>query len=256
MTIYREALSMNAKFHDAIKRNDLDKVKDMVEANPDININSEIGLATPILYAAQNEYWDMVLYFFQIEANLDVKMEPHNWYLVHECIVNAPLKVTKSVLNYCNINVQTLDGETPLMIAIKNNKEDIANFIIDTDRANLLLGDKDKNNALHYAAKYNKQDLFVKIVNKSRGNILSETNKQGLFPEELLEDELFKNNLSNLLDNNKMSNLHTQIRINHIENAIEEVPEVDINMDFLIEENIEEVKPKKVTGLSTIKKKK
>lgn len=254
MTTYREALTLNAQFLDAVKHGNLEKLKEIVDNNPDVNLNAELASSRPILYAAQSEYWDMVIFLFEQEANLDVKVEPFKWYLAHECVVNAPTRITKSVLTYCNINAQTADGETPLMIAIKNGKEEIANFIIDTDRVNLSLSDSNKNNALHYAAKYNKPELFLKIVNKSRSNILSEPNKEGLFPEELLEDELFRENLAKLLDNTSTIRTKNEAIIDKINENIVDIPEVDIDMDFSIE--VIEEKPKKISGLSSIKKKK
>lgn len=256
MTIYRETLSLNAQFLDAIKHGNLEKLKKIVEAHPDVNLDSELAASRPILYAAQSEYWDMVIFLFEQEANLDVKVEPFKWYLAHECVVNAPLRIAKSILTYCNINSQTADGETPLMIAIKNDKSELANFMLDTDRVNLVLVDHEKNNALHYAAKYNKPELFLKIVNKSRSNILSETNKQGLFPEELLEDELFKENLAKLLeDSNLKIRTKNEAIVDKINNTVEDLPEVNMDMDFSIE-TVEEEKPKKISGLSSIKKKK
>lgn len=239
MLTRNEEISLAHTFHDAVQNRDLELVKKLIADNPDISIDTDMVTVPPILYAAQKEDWPMVLYLYEIGANLEVKSHPYDWFLAHECILNSPTNVWKSVLTYCNINAQTADGETPLMIAIKNDKDDIVNFMLDTDRCSLSLSDINKENALHYAAKYNKQDIFLKILNKSKLNILNQQNKKGLFPEELLTDEIFKSELpKRIIENDKNIQLEEKVLMPSVKK----------------EEKNKEVS--KVTGLSSIKKKK
>lgn len=234
----KEEIKLVHSFHDAIQSKDLELVKKIMAEHPDLSIDTDMLTVPPILYAAQKEDWPMVIYFYELGANLDVKTVPYNWFLAHECILTAPLNIAKSILTYSNINAQTADGETPLMIAIKKNKDELANFILDSERCSLSLIDVNKDNALHYAAKYNKHDIFLKIVKLSKLNILNQQNNKGLFPEELLTDEIFKSELpKRLVDNNKSI-------------ALEE----KVLMPSVKKETIKEVS--KVTGLSSITKKK
>jgi ankyrin repeat protein len=234
---YTKTLEDLDKFHKAVKLGDVKKVTEMIEANPNLDINSEMVTVVPIMYVAQREDWAMFTVLFEKEANLDIKNEPSNWYLVHECVLNAPLNIAKSVVTYCNINSQTALGETPLMIAIKNDKNEMANHMIDTERLEINLTDKEKNTALHYAAKYNNQELFLKLIKS--GASLTIKNKKQLTPVDLIEDEIFKRNFYQQLNNVEV-------------NASIEVVKV---LEAKLEEKTIPAMQNKISGLSSIKKK-
>lgn len=240
-------LELTSKFHKFIESGDSAKVEEMIKEYPELDINGEMTTIPPILFAAFAEDWKMFSVLFEQEADLDVKNMPLKWYLIHECIANAPTNIAKSVINYANVNAQTADGETPLMIAIKKEKTVLAHYLIDSDRLNLTMLDKNHDTALHYAAKHNNQDLFLKLLDKSQG--ILRKNKQGKNPLDLLEDEIFKNNLPAY-----MEKLQKELKEVNKPTAINSQPSTVSSVVELPKEEQAPVVPK-VTGLSSIKKK-
>ncbi len=235
-------VNINNKFIEAVMKPDLEKVKEMFEAEHQPYINSEINGVPVILYAAQKGDWAMVEELYCLEADLDANVPHLKWYLLHECIKNAPDRVTKSVLQYCNINAQTKSGKTALMVASDENKLPMAEYLVDSGRMDLSITDIEHNNAAHYAAKNSQYDLFIKIA--QAGAPLNKENKKGETPMDLLADPTFKENLPKVLGE--------LAKIEKSKNNTEEVSETE---EAKVEDKpAEPVKPK-VSGLSSIKKK-
>lgn len=191
-------------YHKAVSENDIVKVEECLDREdaPDSLIDEEYYNVAPILYAAQEGFWDMTLKLFERQAELDVKTDPFKWYLLHECIVNAPDKVFTNVVKYADFTVKTIDGKNPLMIAIEKEKFDRAMYLLENKKA--VIYDKDNYNrtALHYAALKNNKEIFLELV--KRGANVFEEDKQKKNAMDLLTDELFRNSLPTLLENMKI----------------------------------------------------
>lgn len=234
-------------FHTAIKDNDIQKVEECldIENSPAGLIDVEYINVPPIMYAAQEGFWDLTLKLFEREANLDVKTDPFNWYLIHECIVNAPDKVFRNVVKYADFSVKTKDGKNPLMVAIEKGKFDRASYLLDNKKAVIYDKDSKKRTALHYAALQNNQELFISLVQKG-ANIFDE-DKDKKNPMDLLTDEIFRASLPNLLEKMK------------IELVVKKEEKIELKVAEEIK-TIEEIKEKedkpKISSLSKLVKKK
>ena len=108
---YNKQLHVTADFNKAVQGNDLSKLKEICEGDVLPNINLEIITVAPILLAAQNGYWDIVEYLFELGVDLDVMTIPHKWHLIHECVSTAPLYLLKNIANFANVNTQTSTGQ-------------------------------------------------------------------------------------------------------------------------------------------------
>lgn len=234
------------KFHELVLNNECEQVRELLDANPEIDIDAEVDGCSPILVSAQNANWEMLTILFEREAALDVKKSPHNWYLIHACVLDAPMNIAKSVIKYSNINSPTRNGQTPLMVAIKAGNTEIANHIIDTGRAELFLQDSNKDNALHYAGKYANEEIFVKLMNQMKKGLLIK-NKEGKCAHELIEDNIFRESLMNNFT--EPSKIEIPIQYNEVNNKNELIVE-----ELKIETKID-VPVKKIGGLSSISKK-
>jgi hypothetical protein len=233
---------INNEFIDAIMKSDLEKVKELFAAENQPYINIEINGVPVIVYAAQKQDWAIVEELYNMEADLDAKIPYLQWHLVHECVKNAPDRVTKAVLEYCNINAQTKSGKTPLMVAITENKIAMAEYLIDVGRMDLSIVDVDHNNAAHYAAKSGLYDLFIKLC--QAGTPINKTNKNDETPIDLITDVTFKENLPKVLG--ELARIEKQKQ--NVEN---EAPTTEAKVEDVKEEP---AKPK-VSGLSSIKRK-
>lgn len=235
------------QYHLAVKNNDISKVEEYLDSedSPAGLIDTEYLNVSPIMYAAQEGFWDLTLKLFEREANLDVKTEPFNWYLLHECIVNGPDKVFRNVVKYANFAVKTKEGQNALMIAIEKGKFERADYLLDNGKAVIYDKDNKKRTALHYAALQNNQDLFIKLVQK--GANIFEEDKDKKNPMDLLTDEIFRNSLPTLLE---------KMKIEVIKNNKEEVKTLENEIQDEIKVSAtEEIKPK-ISSLSKLVKKK
>lgn len=227
-------VNLNNELNDAVIEGNISKVKELFELEDPPFVDHEINGVALIMYAAQKANWDLVEVLYNQEANLDVMVPYLDWYLIHECIKNAPDRVTKAVMEYSNINVQTKSGLTPLMVAIKEGKSEMASHIIDVGLSDLSIVDKNLDNAAHIAAKTNNLELFLKLSEK--GCPLNKENKEGQTPIDCIEDISFKENFVKIL-NTRVTNKHSETEV---KSSVEEV--------------IEQTTSPKVTGLSKIKR--
>lgn len=237
-------VNINNDFINAVMKGDIEKVKECFNLEHTPYIDTEINGVPVIMYAAQKKDWLMVEELYNREADLDAKVSYLQWHLIHECIKFAPDRVTKAVLDYCNINAQTKIGKTGLMVAIEENKIGIADYLIDLGRMDLSLSDKDFNNAAHYASLHSQYDLFIKLV--QAGAPINKENRDGKNPIDLISDPTFKENLPKVLGElAKIEKLKKGGEVSEDESKIEIKNE---------ETKIEIAKPK-VSGLSSIKRK-
>lgn len=231
-------LDIDRKFNDAVFSWDIETVKELfsdeVENKPDINRDLVSGPA--ILISAMEKQWDMFELLYTLEADLDVKLISNDWHLIHECVKNAPLEITRTLTEYCNLNVQTEDGKTPLMIAIREKNGTVANLLLNTHELRLDLADNQGNNAAHYAAKSGMDELFLALIKE--GVPLNRKNKEGKYPADLIENEFFKQSIPKV---------EAQI-VKETKKKIEETEVIQNNAK-------PEDKPEGLSGLSKIKKK-
>lgn len=235
------------KYHQAISANDIAKVEEYLDAedSPAGLIDTEYLNVSPIMYAAQEGFWDLTLKLFEREANLDVKTEPFNWYLLHECIVNGTDKVFRNVVKYADFSVKTKEGKNALMIAIEKGKFDRAHYLLDNGKAVVYDKDSKRRTALHYAALQNNQELFIKLVQK--GANIFEEDKEKKNPMDLLTDELFRNSLPTLLEKMK-------IELVNPNKSEEKTLETEVKEEIKVTSAVEN-KPK-ISSLSKLVKKK
>ena len=233
-------INVNNELNEAVLAGNCQRIKELFELEDKPYVDHEINGVAVILYAAQHKNWDIVEELYNQEANLDVKVPYLEWHLIHECVKNAPDRVTKAVIEYCNINAKTKDGKTPLMVSISENKIDMANYLIDLGTSDLSLVDKNYENVAHYAAKTNNYDLLLKLIEKNAP--LNQKNKENLTPVDLITDISLKENLPKIIGQfNKIKEKET---VNTLEEKIDETKV----------EKVEEEKPK-LKGLSSIKRK-
>lgn len=235
------------EYHSAVKNNDIVKVEEILdrEDSPNNLIDSEYFNVAPILFAVQEKYWDLALKLFEREADLEVRTEPFNWYLIHECTVNAPDKLFRNVLEYADFSVTNREGKTPLMVAIEKEKYDRVQYMLEKKKASLYVKDNNKRTVLHYAALKNNQELFLDLV--KRGANVFDEDKEKKNPMDLLTDEVFRNNLPHLLENVK-------IELDKPKQKTNEVLTVEEQLTSEVK-TIDEIKKPKISSLGKLTKK-
>ncbi len=234
-------INLNNELVEAVLKSNLEKAKELFALESPPYVNVEINGVPLILHAAQKKDWAMVEELYNMEADLDAKVPYLQWHLIHECVKNAPERVAKAVIDYCNINAQTKDGKTALMVAIKEEKQEMANHLVDLGRMDLSIVDKEHKNAAHYAAQFGQYELFIKLI--QAGAPINKEDKEGKTPVDLITDPTFKENLPKVLGELA---------------KIEKIKKKDLEEDSTVIVQVEEIKKEevkpKVSGLSSIKR--
>jgi len=187
-------MDLDRAFSEAVLSWDIEKVQELFAQDKELvpNIDKELVTAPGILLAAIHQKWDMFNLLYELGADLNVKTINNGWHLIHECVKNAPLNISTGIMEYCDIDSQTEDGRTPLMVAIKEKNSKLALSILE-HAPSLSLEDSKGNNAGHYAAQYGMNDLFLRLIKD--GLALNRKNKEGKYPADLIEDEFFKSSV-------------------------------------------------------------
>lgn len=238
-----EEIDLNNKLKTAVTEQKEEEVQRLLALDNPPYVDHEINGVPLILYAAQHKNWKIVEELYNAEANLDVKIDYMNWYLIHECIKSAPDRVTKAVMEYSNMNVQTKDGKTPLMLAIQEDNKMVVEKIVDGQLSNLALTDKNGENAAHYASKNKQYDLLIKLI--ENGCPINKLNNDNQSPIDLIEDVSFRENLPKVLSTlNKM----------HLKKESSQQSENSVVKSEDLSQSVENVEKPKLSGLSKIKR--
>lgn len=246
-------LDLNKAFEEAVRNGDVEAVKSMFavgdgEETPDLDF--EMTNAPGIMIAAQNGDWDMVRALFNLGADVDVKIMPMRWHFIDECIVSAPEKIAKHMIEYANINAQTKKGETPLMVALARKKGVLADAILDSDRSNLSLLNVKGESAAHYAAREGEYGLLMKLALKGASLFLP--NEEGKTPIDLIDDPKFKASLPDEMEKASKK----AVEENEVRLATKAKEVSDIEEARLAAAKAEKTPEKKgLSGLSSIKRK-
>lgn len=188
-------------YHENIKNYNLLKIKEILDEYPEI-IDEDISVVAPILYAAQNENWELFEELFVREANLDVKVGGLDMYLIHCVIKNkrTPVQALKGVINYANNNVVNSFGQTPFMVAIESDNKLALELLEKNGKIDLIKKDIKNNNVFHYLANSENYKLFQEILSKNENyyKLIEQKNKNKETPYDLIKDEIFKKGLPNI----------------------------------------------------------
>ena len=173
--------SLSGKLYKAVSARDINYVKRLIEQGADCSqINPETGLA-PLHVAAEKGY----------------------------------LRLTETLLEYCDVNIQAKDGKTPIVIAMENKNFDIVALL---KRSNADINVRYGGKAMiHHACRNQKYDLVNILINYKADINLEDDN--GKTPLEYAYD---KNNISIedlLIENGAVVNTDTYGRA-LLENAI------------------------------------
>ncbi|MBN1271821.1 MAG: ankyrin repeat domain-containing protein [Candidatus Aminicenantes bacterium] len=133
---------------EAIRANDLEKIREMVEKNPQLVNKRGPNNYTPILFAANNDKIDIVEYLLSKGANIDDVFTDYYGY-------------------------------TPLIYAIQKGNLDMVRMLVKRG-ANIQYRTKLGENYLHFAAAYNRVKIASTLINC--GICIDSTKKGGLTP--------------------------------------------------------------------------
>ncbi|MFA8300062.1 MAG: ankyrin repeat domain-containing protein [Hyphomicrobiales bacterium] len=121
---------------------------------------------------------DLYKYFIERGADLSL-LNGCGENIVHAAVFSGILERIELVLNSDNINHQSNDGTTPLLLSICIKKYDVANYLIEKG-SDIHIADNELIAPIHMASLLGNIDLVVRLV--ERGASLDEKTEKGNLP--------------------------------------------------------------------------
>ena len=171
----------NAKWFDAVKEGNLAEIKRMVEAGQDIEVQDTYSLKqTALGWAAFIGYLDVVEYLVSKGANLYAGDTADVTSAFKSAILGGNIKVIEYLYplyeGKLNLNEQDKrDGETMLMVAAGNNREEAVKFLLDKKVYVNIVSKQLNKSAYTYACESKNQNI-IKMI-KDAGGINVRTGK-------------------------------------------------------------------------------
>lgn len=158
--------------HRAAKNGNLEIVKLLVSNGyGSFNVKNADN-ETPLYLASINGHLDLVEFFIENGCNIEESTTPDNKSLIHACAINGQLEVLKFFRNYGEkIDGRTVDGETPLHLAITHGHLEIVKYLLECGvDANAKIS---KENSLHLAIKAGHISIIKELLNHIDVNSLA-----------------------------------------------------------------------------------
>ena len=173
---YREkSKGPNAKWFDAVKEGNLEEIKRMVEAGQNIEVQDTVSLKqTALGWAAFIGYLDIVEYLVDRGANLYAGYTADVTSAFKSAILGGNIDVIEYLYPLYNgkldLNEQDKrDGETMLMVAAGNSREEAVKFLLDKKVDVNIVSKQLNKTAYAYACESKNQNIISMI--KAAGGI-------------------------------------------------------------------------------------
>ena len=134
----------NQDIFDYIRTDDIESVKNYIDAGYDINKQDNFGY-TPLMYAIHNNKIEIVKLL--LNAGADINKQAINGYtaLILSAFYNN-IEIVKFLLNAgVNIDKQNNSGHTALIYAAYNNNREIVELLLDYGADEFILDDNNKS---------------------------------------------------------------------------------------------------------------
>lgn len=238
---------------------DLKMATEAIEAGVDVNeLPSDASESPYVLIAAREKHWDIVNLLLDNGASPNARNRMR-WNLLNQLIKNdSPIDLIEKVMNLgARLTDRDNFGDTPFMTAVKANNFKLVDYLTAIPEIDRLSPDKQRKTALHQCAILELKDMFIKLC--SEGLDVSAVDIENKTATDYIKDKEWLEELVKIEKSSSLTSKNTKI----FDNSKKEVESV--NSTNLEKGNNEELKEKiqevrveesKVTGISSIKKKK
>lgn len=164
------SLAFCDEFHDAILNDNLEKVKALLKANPDLvfSIDTNNSGYTPLHEAAMMNRPDLVALLLANKADVNAKGEK-GVTVLHEAAVAGRMNVVELLLAHnADVDAREDDGATPLFAAVVGGHRDVVGMLV-AHKADVNARDKKGNTPLFYAAAMGHEDV-AELLRKHGGH--------------------------------------------------------------------------------------
>ncbi|XP_060174314.1 ankyrin repeat-containing protein At5g02620-like [Lycium barbarum] len=175
--------------HIAAKQGDLDMVKLLMEAHPELSMTVDISNTTALHTAANQGHIEVVNYLLEAESSLATIAKSNGKTALHSAARNGHLKVLKALLSKEPGIATRMDkkGQTALHMAVKGQNFEVVEELIRADPSLINMVDNKGNTALHIAARKGRDQIVkfllghnetdINVVNRSNETVLDTAEK-------------------------------------------------------------------------------
>ncbi|KAK4351516.1 hypothetical protein RND71_030844 [Anisodus tanguticus] len=176
--------------HIAAKQGDLDMVKVLMEAHPELSMTVDISNTTALHTAANQGHIEVVNYLLKAESSLATIAKSNGKTALHSAARNGHLQVLRALLSKEPGIATRMDkkGQTALHMAVKGQNLEVVEELIRADPSLINMVDNKGNTALHIAARKGR-DQIVKLLlgqNETDTNVVNRSNETALDTAEKL----------------------------------------------------------------------
>ncbi|XP_071710055.1 ankyrin repeat-containing protein At5g02620-like [Rutidosis leptorrhynchoides] len=183
-----EAAGIKAKngcdaFHIAAKQGDLEVLKVLMEAQPELSMTFDQTNTTALHTASEQGHIEVVKFLLEKNSTMATIAKSNLKTALHSCARKGHLEVMKALLEKVPEIATRADkkGQTALHMAAKGQNVDIINELIAADDSLLNMVDKKENTALHIATRKGRKEIVLallshnELINKQAINKSGET---------------------------------------------------------------------------------
>ncbi|XP_052187727.1 ankyrin repeat-containing protein At5g02620-like [Diospyros lotus] len=177
--------------HIAAKQGDLEVVKVLMEAHPELSMTVDMTNTTALHTAATQGHFEVVNFFLESESSLATIARSNGKTALHSAARNGHLEVVKALLSKEPEIATRTDkkGQTALHMAVKGLSHQVVQELIKADPCLVNMVDTKGNTTLHIAARKGRAEIVklllehsntdTKAVNRSNETAIDTAEKLG-----------------------------------------------------------------------------
>ncbi|KAK6144521.1 hypothetical protein DH2020_021341 [Rehmannia glutinosa] len=177
--------------HIAAKQGDLEVVKVLLEAQPELAMTVDIANTTALHTAATKGHIEIVNYFLESESHLATIARSNGKTALHSAARNGHVQVVNALLEKEPGITTRIDkkGQTALHMAVKGQNVEVVEELIRADPSTINMVDTKGNTALHIATRKGRAQIVkllldqketdTKVVNRSNETAFDTAEKLG-----------------------------------------------------------------------------
>ncbi|KAL9268574.1 Ankyrin repeat-containing protein [Drosera capensis] len=155
-------------FHIAAKQGDLEILKVLMEAHPDLSMTCDTSNTTALQTAATQGHVEVVTFLLQSGGGLATIARSNGKTALHAAARNGHVEVVKALVQQEPGITRRTDkkGQTALHMAVKGQNLEVVEELIKADPSSLNLADTKGNTPLHVAARKGRGQIVKRLLSE------------------------------------------------------------------------------------------
>ncbi|GAB4833688.1 hypothetical protein Ancab_031935 [Ancistrocladus abbreviatus] len=153
-------------FHIAVKQGDLEVLKVLTEALPELVMTTDLSNTTALHTAASQGHTGVVSFLLEKNSSLVTIARNNSKTALHSAARNGHLEVVKALMDKEPGIAMRIDkkGQTALHMAVKGQSVDLVDLMIKPDLSLINMVDSKGNTALHIAVRKGRAQIVLKLL--------------------------------------------------------------------------------------------